>query len=199
MVIMNQKPYQFKHIYKRVVLKLLLVIATCVHTSASFALDTFVIKDIQVEGLQRTEAGTVFSALPVKVGDTMDDDLATIAIKALYKTGFFKDVRIEADDEVLVVTVQERASIAQIDLTGNKSVPTDKMLEGLKQIGIANGQIFDKATLDRAEQEIKRQYLAQGKYAATVKTTSSPLERNRVAVRFDIEEGAVSKFAILIL
>lgn len=193
MVIMNQKPYQFEHIYKRVVLKLLLVIATCVYTSASFALDTFVIKDIQVEGLQRTEAGTVFSALPVKVGDTMDDDLATIAIKALYKTGFFKDVRIEADGEVLVVTVQERASIAQIDLTGNKSVPTDKMLEGLKQIGIANGQIFDKATLDRAEQEIKRQYLAQGKYAATVKTTSSPLERNRVAVRFDIEEGAVSK------
>lgn len=190
---MNQKPYQFEHIYKRVVLKLLLVIATCVYTSASFALDTFVIKDIQVEGLQRTEAGTVFSALPVKVGDTMDDDLATIAIKALYKTGFFKDVRIEADGEVLVVTVQERASIAQIDLTGNKSVPTDKMLEGLKQIGIANGQIFDKATLDRAEQEIKRQYLAQGKYAATVKTTSSPLERNRVAVRFDIEEGAVSK------
>lgn len=193
MVMMNQKPYQFEHIYKRVVLKLLLVIATCVYTSASFALDTFVIKDIQVEGLQRTEAGTVFSALPVKVGDTMDDDLATIAIKALYKTGFFKDVRIEADGEVLVVTVQERASIAQIDLTGNKSVPTDKMLEGLKQIGIANGQIFDKATLDRAEQEIKRQYLAQGKYAATVKTTSSPLERNRVAVRFDIEEGTVSK------
>lgn len=193
MVIMNQKPYKFKHAYKSVVLKLLLVIAACVYTSASFALDTFVIKDIQVEGLQRTEAGTVFSALPVKVGDTMDDDLATIAIKALYKTGFFKDVRIEADGEVLVITVQERASIAQIDLTGNKSVPTDKMLEGLKQIGIANGQIFDKAILDRAEQEIKRQYLAQGKYAATVKTTSSPLERNRVAVRFDIEEGAVSK------
>lgn len=193
MVIMNQKPYKFKHIYKSVVLKLLLVIAACVYTSASFALDTFVIKDIQVEGLQRTEAGTVFSALPVKVGDTMDDELATIAIKALYKTGFFKDVRIETDGEVLVITVQERASIAQIDLTGNKSVPTDKMLEGLKQIGIANGQVFDKATLDRAEQEIKRQYLAQGKYAATVKTTSSPLERNRVAVRFDIEEGAVSK------
>jgi outer membrane protein insertion porin family len=193
MVTMNKNPYKFEHIYKSIVLKLLLVISACVYTSASFALDTFVIKDIQVEGLQRTEAGTVFSALPVKVGDTMDEDLATIAIKALYKTGFFKDVRIEADGEVLVVTVQERASIAQIDLTGNKSVPTDKMLEGLKQIGIANGQIFDKATLDRAEQEIKRQYLAQGKYAATVKTTSSPLERNRVAVRFDIEEGAVSK------
>lgn len=174
-------------------LKTVAVLMVTFYANSSFALEPFVIKDIQVEGIQRTEAGTVFSALPVKVGDTMDDDLATQAIKALYKTGFFKDVRIEAEGEVLVVTVQERSSIAQIDLSGNKSVPTDKMLEGLKQIGIASGQIFDKATLDRAEQEIKRQYLSQGKYAATVKTTSSPLERNRVAVRFDIEEGAVSK------
>lgn len=193
MVIMNNKPYKFGNFYQSIVLKLVIAIILCIYATISFALDTFIIKDIQVEGLQRTEAGTVFSALPVKVGDTMDDDLATVAIKALYKTGFFKDVRIEVEGEVLVVTVQERSSIAQIDLSGNKSVPSDKMLEGLKQIGIANGQIFDKATLDRAEQEIKRQYLAQGKYAATVKTTSSPLERNRVAVRFDIVEGAVSK------
>lgn len=193
MVIMNNKPYKFGNFYQSIVLKLVIAIILCIYATISFALDTFIIKDIQVEGLQRTEAGTVFSALPVKVGDTMDDDLATVAIKALYKTGFFKDVRIEVEGEVLVVTVQERSSIAQIDLSGNKSVPSDKMLEGLKQIGIANGQIFDKATLDLAEQEIKRQYLAQGKYAATVKTTSSPLERNRVAVRFDIVEGAVSK------
>lgn len=193
MVIMNNKPYKFGNFYQSIVLKLVIAIILCIYATISFALDTFIIKDIQVEGLQRTEAGTVFSALPVKVGDTMDDDLATVAIKALYKTGFFKDVRIEVEGEVLVVTVQERSSIAQIDLSGNKSVSSDKMLEGLKQIGIANGQIFDKATLDRAEQEIKRQYLAQGKYAATVKTTSSPLERNRVAVRFDIVEGAVSK------
>lgn len=193
MVIMNNKPYKFGNFYQSIVLKLVIAIILCIYATISFALDTFIIKDIQVEGLQRTDAGTVFSALPVKVGDTMDDDLATVAIKALYKTGFFKDVRIEVEGEVLVVTVQERSSIAQIDLSGNKSVPSDKMLEGLKQIGISNGQIFDKATLDRAEQEIKRQYLAQGKYAATVKTTSSPLERNRVAVRFDIVEGAVSK------
>ena len=106
---------------------------------------------------------------------------------------FFKDVRIEAENGVLVVTVQERSSIAQIDFSGNKSFPTDKMKEGLKQIGIAEGQIFDKSQLDRAEQEIKRQYLSQGKYGATVKAVVSPLERNRVAVRMDIEEGAVSK------
>lgn len=151
------------------------------------------IKDIRVEGLQRTEPGTVFNYLPVQVGDVMSDEKATQAIKSLYNTGFFKDVRVEAEGDVLVVTVQERSSIAQIDFSGNKSFPSDKMKEGLKQIGIAEGLILDKSVLERAEQEIKRQYLSQGKYSATVKTVTSPLERNRVAVRFEIEEGKVAK------
>ena len=161
--------------------------------SSAFALDPFVIKDIRVEGLQRTEAGTVFNYLAVEVGDVMSDEKATKAIKSLYNTGFFKDVRIEAEGDVLIVTVQERASVAKIDFSGNKSFPSDKMLEGLKQIGITEGQIFDKSQLDKAEQEIKRQYLSQGKYGATVKSVVSPLERNRVGIRFDIEEGTVSK------
>lgn len=151
------------------------------------------IKDIRVEGLQRTEPGTVFNYLAVQAGDVMSDEKATQAIKSLYSTGFFKDVRIEAEGEVLVVTVQERASVAKIEFTGNKSFPSDKMTEGLKQIGIEEGQIFDKSQLDRAEQEIKRQYLSQGKYGATVKTVVSPLERNRVAVRFEIVEGLAAK------
>ncbi|MDP1522876.1 MAG: outer membrane protein assembly factor BamA [Methylotenera sp.] len=174
-------------------LKSVLVLVSGLYANSAFALDPFVVKDIRVEGIQRTEAGTVFTYLPVKVGETMNDELASQAIKSLYNTGFFKDVRIEAENDVLVVTVQERSSIAQIDFSGNKSFPTDKMKEGLKQIGIAEGQIFDKSQLDRAEQEVKRQYLSQGKYGATVKAVVSPLERNRVAVRFDIEEGAVSK------
>ena len=174
-------------------LKSILLLVSGLYVSSAFALEPFVVKDIRVEGIQRTEAGTVFTYLPVKVGETMNDELATQAIKALYGTGFFKDVRIEAENDVLIVTVQERSAIAQIDLSGNKSLPSDKMKEGLKQIGIAEGQIFDKSQLDRAEQEIKRQYLSQGKYGATVKTVVTPLERNRVAVRFDIEEGAVSK------
>ncbi len=159
----------------------------------ALALEPFVIKDIRVEGLQRTEAGTIFTYLPVQAGDVMSDEKATQAIKSLYNTGFFKDVRIEADGDVLVVTVQERSAIAKIDFSGNKSFPSDKMTEGLKQIGISEGLIFDKSQLDRAEQEIKRQYLAQGKYGATVKTVVSPLERNRVAVKFEIEEGIVAK------
>ncbi|HYD33244.1 MAG TPA: outer membrane protein assembly factor BamA [Methylophilaceae bacterium] len=165
--------------------------------SSALALEPFVIQDIRVEGIQRTEPGTVFNYLPVKVGDTMNDDKATQAIKSLYGTGFFKDVRIEADGNVLVVAVQERPAIANISFSGNKSFPSDKMTEGLKQIGLSEGLIFDRSMLDRAEQEIKRQYLAQGKYGANVKAIISPLERNRVAIRFDIEEGAISKIRSL--
>lgn len=159
----------------------------------ALAAEPFVITDIRVEGLQRTEPGTVFNYLPMQVGDVMSDEKAARAIKSLYSTGFFKDVRIEADGDVLVVTVQERPTVSQIDFSGNKSFPSDKMKEGLKQIGIAQGQIFDKSQLDRAEQEIKRQYLSQGKYSAEVKAIASPLERNRVAVRFEIVEGPVAK------
>jgi len=159
----------------------------------ALALEPFVVKDIRVEGLQRTEPGTIFNYLPVQVGDVMSDEKATQAIKSLYATGFFKDVRVEAEGDVLIVTVQERSAIAKIDFSGNKSFPSDKMAEGLKQIGISEGLIFDKSQLDRAEQEIKRQYLATGKYGATIKTVVSPLERNRVAVRFEIEEGVVAK------
>lgn len=189
MAIQNLKHAKFKNFKLRSILWLV----SGLYASSALALEPFVVKDIRVEGIQRTEAGTVFSYLPVKVGETMNDELASQAIKSLYNTGFFKDVRIEAEGNVLVVTVQERSSIAQIDFSGNKSLPTDKMKEGLKQIGLAEGQIFDKSQLDRAEQEVKRQYLSQGKYGATVKTVVSPLERNRVAVRFDIEEGVVSK------
>ena len=148
--------------------KTLLLAISSLYASSALALEPFVVKDIRVEGLQRTEAGTVFTYLPVKVGETMNDELASQAIKSLYGTGFFKDVRIEAEEDVLVVTVQERSSIAQIDFSGNKSFPTDKMKEGLKQIGIAEGLIFDKSQLDRAEQEIKRQYLSQGKYLSLI-------------------------------
>lgn len=189
MAIQNLKQLKIKNLK----IKSMLLIVASLYAGSVLALEPFVVKDIRVEGIQRTEAGTVFSYLPVKVGETMDDDLASQAIKSLYNTGFFKDVRIEAENDVLIVTVQERSAIAQIDFSGNKSFPTDKMKEGLKQIGLVEGQIFDKSQLDRAEQEVKRQYLSQGKYGASVKTAVSPLERNRVALRFDIEEGAVSK------
>lgn len=175
------------------ILRLIPSLIIGLYATSALAMEPFVIKDIRVEGIQRTEAGTVFNYLPVKVGETIDDQRAAQAIKALYGTGFFKDVRLEQEGDVLVVTVQERPAIAQIDFSGNKAFPSDKMKEGLKQIGLSEGMIFDRSMLDKAEQEIKRQYLSQGKYGATVKAIVSPLERNRVAVRFDIEEGVVSK------
>jgi outer membrane protein insertion porin family len=173
--------------------KLALFISLLILSIAAFAMEPFVIKDIKIEGLQRTEPGTVFNYLPVQVGDTMTEDKSSEAIKSLYRTGFFKDVRIEADQNILLITVQERPSIADIQFSGNKAFQSDKLKEGMKAIGLVEGQIYDKSKLEFAEQEIKKQYLAQGKYTATVKISASPLERNRVAIRFDIEEGIVSR------
>ena len=160
---------------------------------AAHAFDPFVVKDIRIEGIQRTEAGTVFSYLPVKVGETMTDDKAAQAIRSLYATGFFKDVSLEVDNGVLIVAVQERPSVAQIEFLGTKEFNKDDLLKGLRSIGLAEGRIFDKGLLDKAEQELKRQYISRGLYSAQITTTVTPLERNRVAVRFDITEGGVAK------
>ena len=157
------------------------------------AIEPFVIKDIRVEGIQRTEAGTVFSYLPIKTGDTMTDEKASQTIRALFATGFFKDVSVEADAGVVVVAVQERPSIAQIEFTGMREFDKETVLKAMNQVGLTEGRIFDKSLLDRAEQELKRQYLSRGRYAASVNTTVTPLERNRVALNFAIEEGDVAK------
>jgi outer membrane protein insertion porin family len=158
-----------------------------------YAIEPFVIRDIRVEGIQRTEAGTVFSYLPVKVGDTMTDEKAAQAIRALFATGFFTDISLEADGNVLVVVVQERPSVAQIEFVGTKEFEKDQLLKGMRQIGLAEGRIFDKGMLDRAEQELKRQYLSRGKYAVTINTTVTPLERNRVSINFNVDEGEATK------
>ena len=163
------------------------------YASAASAIDPFVIKDIRVEGLQRTEAGTVFSYLPVKVGDTMNDEKASESIRSLFATGFFRDVTIEADGDVLVVSLLERPSIAQVDFTGTKEFDKETLNKVMRQVGLAEGRIFDRSTADRAEQELKRQYLTRGKYAAEVTTTVTPLERNRVSVNFNVVEGDSSK------
>ena len=157
------------------------------------AIEPFTIKDIRVEGIQRTEAGTVFSYLPVKVGDTMDDEKASQAIRALFATGFFRDVTLEVDNGVLVVVVQERPSVAQIDFAGMREFDKEGVLKGLRQVGLAEGRIFDRGLLDRAEQELKRQYLSRGMYAVNINTVVTPLERNRVSINFNVEEGDIAK------
>jgi outer membrane protein insertion porin family len=159
----------------------------------AFAFEPFVVRDIRLEGIQRVEAGTVFSYLPVKVGETMTDEKAAQAIRALFATGLFRDVRIEVEGNVLVVAVEERPAIAQIDFVGMKEFPADQVRKALRESGIAEGRTFDKAVIDQAEQEIKRQYLTRGRYGVTVTTTVTPLDRNRVSINFTVDEGEVAK------
>jgi outer membrane protein insertion porin family len=155
--------------------------------------EPFTVKDIRVEGLQRTEPGTVFSYLPIKVGEVMNEERARAALRALYATGFFSDVRLEHENDVLVVFVQERPAVAQIDFSGMKEFEPDAVRKVLRENGLAEGRIFDRSVLDTAEQEIKRQYLSRGMYGAEVQTTVTPLERNRVGINIAVTEGEVAK------
>jgi outer membrane protein insertion porin family len=173
------------------VLALFLAVAAASASAQSF--EPFVVKDIRVEGLQRTEPGTVFSYLPVKVGETMNTEKARAALRALYATGFFQDVRLDAEKDVLVVFVRERPAIAQIDFSGMKEFEPDNVRKILRELGMAEGRIFDRAVLDAAEQELKRQYLSVGMYGASVQTTVTPLERNRVGISIAVTEGEVAK------
>ncbi|MCL2020695.1 MAG: outer membrane protein assembly factor BamA [Betaproteobacteria bacterium] len=162
-------------------------------SGAAFAFEPFVVRDIRVEGIQRTEAGTVFSYLPVRVGDTFDENQAAQAVKALFATGFFTDVRIEVDDGILVVALEERPAIARIDFSGMKEFEKDHILKAMKEMGLTETAIFDRSLLERAEQELKRQYMTRGKYGVKITTTTTPLERNRISINFDITEGGAAK------
>ncbi|MBX3641275.1 MAG: outer membrane protein assembly factor BamA [Nitrosomonas sp.] len=175
------------------IFKYLVALVTFLCAFSAWASESFVVVDIRVEGIQRTEAGTVFSYLPVKVGDTLDEAKATAAVKALYATGFFKDVKLKTENGVLIVQVEERPAIAQINITGAKAFDKEKLTEGLKQAGLSESRIFSRSMLDRAEQELKRQYISTGKYAVQITTTTTPLERNRVAINFDIKEGRTAR------
>ena len=174
-------------------LKKLAVLIPLLYATSAAAIEPFIVKDIRVEGIQRTEAGTVFSYLPVKVGDTLDDEHATAAIRALFATGFFKDVSLEVEQGVLIVLVRERPAIGSVEINGVKEFPKEKLAESLKSIGLAEGRIFDRSSLEKSVQELKREYVARGKYAVTVTTKVTDLERNRVAVSFDVVEGEASK------
>jgi outer membrane protein insertion porin family len=153
----------------------------------------FEVADIRVEGLQRIAAGTIFNYLPVQVGDRVSDGITSNIIRTLYSTGFFSDVRVEREGDVLIVVVRERPAIAQIDISGNKSLKTDKLKEGLADIGMEEGRVFNPAMLDRIKQELRRQYFAAGKYGVDIESTVSPLERNRVAVQIAIKEGQTAR------
>ncbi|WP_423739703.1 outer membrane protein assembly factor BamA, partial [Cupriavidus basilensis] len=179
--------------HKRISLGVLASAIIAAWTPVSWAAEPFVVKDIRVEGLQRVEPGTVFGYLPVKVGETFSDDKGADAIRALYNTGFFKDVQIRSEDGVLVVQVEERPAISQLEFVGIKEFDKDTLRRSLRAVGVAEARYYDKALIDKAEQELKRQYVARGYYAADVQTTITPVDRNRVSVVFNVDEGPVAK------
>lgn len=155
----------------------------------AWAVEPFTVRDIRVEGLQRIEPGTIFASMPVRVGDQYDDEKGTTAIRALFGLGLFKDVRLEVAGDVLVVIVEERPTIASIEFVGSKEFESDVLKKALKEIGLTDGRPFDRALADRAEQELKRQYINRSLYGAEVVTTVTPGERNQVNLTFTVTEG----------
>ena len=164
---------------------------------SAWGVEPFVLKDIRVEGLQRTDAGTVFGSLPFRIGDTYSDEKGAAALRALFSTGLFKDVRIDVDNGTVVVIVEERSIVSSITFVGLKEFDKEQLTKSLKDFGIGEGLPFDKALADRAEQELKRQYLTRSLYGAEVVTTVTPQERNRVNVTFAITEGTAARITDL--
>lgn len=163
--------------------------------SLSFAFNPFIVKDIQVEGIQRVDAGAVFSYLPVKVGQEFTQEQAAQAIQSLYGTGFFSDVSIKTDNDILVVVVNERPTIASVNFNGMREFNAKDITQALTKVGFGQGRVFDKSMLERAEFELQQQYLSKGKYGVEINPIITPLPRNRVGVSFDIFEGEVSKIS----
>ena len=154
---------------------------------------TFVVKKIQLIGLQRISDGTLYDYLPVNIGDTMDPAHVQQAIRALYKTGFFRDVQLRRDGDTLVVVVQERPSIAHFTITGNKLIKTDDLNKSLTKAGLSQGQIFNKVVLDGLEQDLLDQYYSHGHYGVTMKTDVRDVGDNRVDVTVTISEGITAR------
>jgi len=154
--------------------------------------ESFTISDIRVNGLQRVSAGSVFGALPLNVGETADDRQLVEATRSLFKTGFFQDINLGRDGNVLVITVVERPSISSIEIEGNKAITSEDLLKGLNQSGLSEGEIFQRATLEGVRNELQRQYVAQGRYSAEIEAEVIPQPRNRVALKININEGTVA-------
>lgn len=169
-----------------------ILIVTLLSISSLAMADSFVIKDIRVEGLQRLSAGTVFNFLPVKVGDEMSDKDAKSIIRALFKSKYFDDVGVEEEDGVLVIKVNERPAVSSIEFVGNKDLDSNELRKSLQSIGFSEGQVFEKAVLERVELELQRQYFSRGKYGVDIESTVTPLSRNRVAVRITMAEGIIA-------
>ena len=170
-----------------------IVLAMSIMPGMAWAFSPFMVRDIQVEGIQRVDAGTIFSYLPVKVGEEFTEAQAAEAIQRLYATGFFSDVRITTDNDILVVIVSERPTIASVTFNGMREFDAKSITQSLAQVGFGQGRVFDRSMLERAEFELQQQYLSKGKYGVEINPIITPLPRNRVGVSFDIFEGGLAK------
>lgn len=172
--------------------RLLLSAAISAIISTQVSAASFTVADIRLNGLQRVSAGSVFSALPLNVGDEVDEQQLADATRSLFRTGFFQDISLARDGEVLIVELVERPSISSIEIAGNKAIKTEDLLTGLKQAGLAEGEIFQRATLEGVRNELQRQYVSQGRYSSHIEATVIEQPRNRVALKIDIKEGGVA-------
>ncbi|NII54137.1 outer membrane protein assembly factor BamA [Luteibacter sp. SG786] len=170
-----------------------LILLASLSANALAAFEPFVVSDIRIDGLTRIAQGTVLSYLPIEKGETLSDDKAQAAIRALYQTKFFSDVELDRQGDILVIKVVERPAIAKLTLRGNKDIKEDDLRKGLKEIGLAEGETFDRLSLDRVQQELIRQYYNRGKYNVSVDPHVTRLDRNRVAIDIEIREGKAAK------
>lgn len=157
------------------------------------AANGFIVRDIKVTGLQRVSSGTVLNYLPVQVGEEVGPESTPQIIRALYDTGFFQSVVLERQGNVLIVRVIERATIGSISVVGNKEIPADKTKEILKDLGLEKGHVFQRASLERLEKELKQVYNARGKYNSRIDAKVASLTDNRVAITVTVSEGRVSR------
>lgn len=178
-----------KQQFKRFRVRTVSAVAAMAFAANAWAVDPFTVRDIRVEGLQRVEPGTVFGSLPFRVGDQYNDEKGLAAIRALFALGLFKDVRLEVNGDVLVVVVEERPTVADVAFAGTREFDADTLKKALREIGLTEGRPYDQALADRAEQELRRQYINRSLYGAEVVTTVTPIERNRVNLTFTVTEG----------
>ena len=173
--------------------KFLAIMIGCLMCNLALALEPFTISDIRIEGLQRISEGTVYSYLPLDTGDVLTASNSRAAIRELHRTGFFDDIRLSRDGSILVITIRERPAIATISLSGNKAIKDEDMLAVLADIGLSEGEVYAPQALDRIQQELVNQYYSQGRYAVSVDTRVTQLDRNRVRIAIVIDEGKTAK------
>lgn len=161
--------------------------------AAAWAADAFEIRDIRLEGLQRIAPGTVFTYLPLRIGETVDEQRSAEILRTLYQTGFFKDIRLARDGDVLVLDFVERPSIATISFSGNEDISEEQLNAVLKDVGLIEGRIFNRSLLEKIQQELERQYFSQGKYGVEISSSITEVERNRVEIKIEIKEGEAAR------